>query len=77
MYIRQSLFGNSSALDEAEPPSLNDDGLFSLPEWQEISACVHSRVNDHGSFSIIRIWKNPRANVPLPDTVSERLALAG
>ena len=77
LYINQALFGDASAFDESRQPFLHGDGLYSLAGWQEISACAHSRVNSDGRLSIVQIWKNPRANVTLPDSVSERLAAAG
>ncbi len=77
VYIKQALFGDASGFDYSSQPSLHDDGLYALNEWQEVSACAYSRVNSDGTFSIVQIWKNPRANVVLPDTVAERLATAG
>jgi hypothetical protein len=77
VYIRQALFGDASAFDETTQPNLHADGLYALPEWQEISACAYSRVNPDGVFSVVQIWRNPSANAPLPDTIAQRLALAG
>lgn len=77
LYIKQALFGDASAFDESTQPFLHADGLYSLAGWQEISACAHSRVNSDGRLSIVQIWKNPRANVVLPDSVSMRLTAAG
>ncbi len=76
VYIKQSLFGDASGFDESSQPPLHDDGLYALTEWQEISACSHSRVNPDGTLSIVQIWKNPRATVLLPESLAERLALA-
>lgn len=77
VYIKQALFGDASTFDESSQPSVHDDGLYALGEWQEISACAHSRVNIDDRLSIVQIWKNPKANVSLPDSVSQRLAVAG
>lgn len=77
VYIRQALFGDAAGFDETTQPNLHDDGLYALPEWQEISACAYSCVNQDGTFSVVQIWRNPRANAPLPDTIAQRLALAG
>ena len=77
VYIRQTLFGDASGFDESILPSIHDDGLYALSEWQKISACVHSRVDNDGTLSIVQIWKNPRANVCLADTLAEKLAVVG
>ena len=75
-YITQALFGDQAAFD-AQSPSLQADGLFSLSGWSEISACAHTRVNDNGRLSAVRIWQNPKPRVALPDHVSRALTLAG
>jgi hypothetical protein len=77
LYLKQALFGDASAFDDSSQPSLHDDGLYSLVEWQEISACAYSRVNSDGSLSIVKIWKNPKAKASLPENVSIKLAAAG
>jgi len=77
VYIKQALFVDASGFDDSSQPSLHDDGLYALSDWQEISACAYSRVNNDSTFSIVQIWKNPRANVVFPDTLVERLATAG
>lgn len=74
IYIRGALFGDVSAFDESTHPALYDDGLYALDEWQKISACAYSLVSHDGTLSIVKIWKNPRANVSLPDSICERLA---
>lgn len=76
VYIKQALFGDASGFDESGELPLYDDGLFTLAEWQEISACAHSRVNTDGTLSIVQIWRNPKANVSLPDNVLKRLVVA-
>ena len=73
MYIRLALLGHSAAFDESAEPPLGDDGLFALDTWREISACAYARVNDGGVFSIVTLWKNPRANVALPDSVRAKV----
>jgi hypothetical protein len=73
LYIRQALFGDKSSFDESSQPSLYDDGLYSLSEWQKISACVYSRVNSNGTLSIVNIWKNSKAAVGIPDDVAKKL----
>jgi len=73
VYIKQVLFGDASGYDDSAHASIYQDGLYALPEWQKISACAHSRVNNDGTFSIVQIWKNPRADVCLGDSVTEKL----
>jgi len=77
VYIKQALFGDASAFDESTQPSLHADGLFTLEEWQDISACAQTRVNTDTTLSIVQIWRNLNAKVPVPDNVSERLSVAG
>ena len=87
LYIQLALFGDpniearshrreiASALERSVRPTLHD-GLYSLPEWQTISACAHVRVKPDGALSIERIWRNPKANVALPDSIEKKLMLA-
>ena len=75
-YVTQALFGDQAAFDNVASPSLHDDGLFSLPNWREISACAHTQVNEDGALSFVRIWQNPNARVTLPADVSRALTLA-
>lgn len=78
VYIKQALFGDASGFDESSSqPPLHDDGLYALSEWQELSACALARVNNDGTLSIVQIWRNPRAGVPLSDSLADKLALAG
>lgn len=77
VYIKQALFGDASGFDESPNPQVNDDGLFRLSEWREVTACAHSRVNEDGSLSIVQVWRNPNANAVLPEDVLQRIASAG
>jgi hypothetical protein len=72
VYIKQVLFGDAAGFDDSTHPSPYQDGLYALPEWQKISACVHSRVKDDGAFSVVQIWKNPKANVCLADSLDKK-----
>ncbi|MBI4247314.1 MAG: hypothetical protein HY614_09005 [Candidatus Rokubacteria bacterium] len=76
-YITQALFGGQAVFDAPQSPSLQGDGLFALSSWSEISACAHTRVNDNGGLSVVRIWQNPKPRVALPDHVSRALTFAG
>jgi hypothetical protein len=75
VYIQQALFGDASGIGRgSDELPVNDDGLFARSGWEEISACAYSQVNpDDGSVSVVHIWRNPKANVPLADHVRERL----
>lgn len=73
MYIRQALFGEKTSFDKSSPPPLYDDGLYSLLEWQKISACVYSRMNEDGTLSIVNLWSNPNAAICIPDNVIKKL----
>jgi hypothetical protein len=75
MYIQQALFGDTSAFEKLDDLSLRDDGLFALTDWQKVSACAQARVNVDGKISIVQIWKNPNANISVPDSVSNRLKI--
>lgn len=77
MYIKQVLFGDKSSFDESSQPLLYEDGLYSLLEWQRISACVYSRVDNDGTLSIVNIWKNPNSAISIPDNVALKLKEAG
>jgi len=75
MYIKQALFGDKSAFVGAL--HLYEDGLYSLQDWRNISACAYSKVKDDGSLSIEKIWENPNAFVPIPEIVKKRLEKIG
>ena len=72
-YITQALFGDQAGVGSPQSPFLQDDRLFSLSSWRTISACAHTRVNEDGVLSVVRIWPNPNAQVLLPDHVSTAL----
>ena len=72
IYIKQALFGDNSAYDQ-DSSRLYEDGLYSLHDWQNISACAYSRVKDDGSLSITEIWSNPNPNAPIPDVLIMQL----
>jgi hypothetical protein len=76
LYIKQALFGDNSFLDKLDQPLLHEDGLYSLQEWQTISACIYSRVNKDGSLSFDKIWKNPNALVCLQDNIVQKIKKA-
>lgn len=77
LYIKQALFGDASGFDESPVPQLHNDGLFYLSEWREVTACAHSRANEDGSMSIVKVWRNPNADAVLPEAVFQRIASVG
>jgi len=76
VYIRQALYGDASWSNELDNVVLHDDGLYALSDWRAISACAHCQVKCDGSLFIGKIWRNPMAKVPVPNIVSDRLAVA-
>ena len=77
MYMKQALFGDVSGLAASDEPALHEDGLFTLNEWRTVTACAHAQVDPEGKLSVVRIWRNPQANVLLPENVREGLLAAG
>lgn len=73
LYIPQALYGDDSSFKDSSPMCLQDDGLYAIEEWKNISGCCHSQVSSDGTFSILAIWKNPRATVSIPEEVSNKL----
>ena len=67
-YVRQALFGDFNFLKN--DCSLENDGLFAMEEWHNVSACCLSNINlDSGEVFFPYIWENPRACVPIPQPV--------
>jgi hypothetical protein len=74
--LEQALFGwREDRLRPASPESgpQKEAGLFAHEEWRDISGCCLCRVRD-GEVRVLRIWENPRANVPLPLLVHSALS---
>lgn len=72
-YFIQALFGDSNFYQTDSNYTLENDGLFSIYEWQNISACCLSRVNSDSKVVFPFLWKNPRANIELPEVVYNEL----
>ncbi len=68
-YITQALFGDSNFFQTDSDFVLEMEGLFSINEWQNISACCLCRVNTDSKVVFPFLWKNPRANIELPESV--------
>ncbi len=72
-YITQVLFGDNNFFQTDSDYTLEKDGLFSIDEWQNISACCLSRVNPDSKVVFPFLWKNPRASIKLPEVVYNEL----
>lgn len=72
-YLTQALFGDSNFSETDSGFILQGDGLFSLDDWQNISACCLCRVNPDSKVDFTFFWKNPRANIELPEPVYTEL----
>lgn len=72
-YITQALFGDSNFFETIPDYTLEKEGLFSIDEWQNISACCLVRVNPDSKVVFPFLWKNPRACIELPESVFIKL----
>ncbi len=72
-YFTQALFGDSNFFKMDSGFVLESDGLFSLDDWKNISACCLCRVNQDSKAGFIFFWKNPRADIELPEVVRKEL----
>lgn len=73
-YITQALFGDSNFFRTEDDFVLEADGLFSIDEWRNISACCLARVNMDSKVIYPFIWKNPGALTKVPKAVLEALS---
>lgn len=71
-YLRQALFGNANFFATGDDLKLGPDGLFSVEEWRNISACYLARATESGVIFPFG-WKNPRALSGIPKCVLEAL----
>ena len=58
-YITQALFGDSAFHQTDSDYRLEIDGLFSVDEWQNISACCLARVNPEAKVSLCGYMGKP------------------
>jgi len=72
-YIAQALFGDSAFHQNDSVYRLEREGLFSVDEWRNVSACCLARVNPEAKVVFPVIWENPRAWAALPQVVSIEL----
>lgn len=70
-YIQQALLGDNASFENHESACANEDGLYALKEWKNISGCCYSCIKDNGILSILNIYKNPNANAQIPEQVSK------
>jgi len=72
-YLTQALFGDSNFFKTDSGFVLESDGLFFLDDWRNISACCLCRVNQDSNADFIFFWKNPRADIELPEVIRKEL----
>jgi hypothetical protein len=72
-YLTQTFFGDSNFFKTKSDFVLEDDGLFSLDEWKNISACCLCHVNPDSKVVFKFFWKNPRAEIALPEIICKEL----
>ncbi|MBM4333346.1 MAG: hypothetical protein FJ117_19355 [Deltaproteobacteria bacterium] len=76
-YLTQALFGDSNFFTTGDDFVLEADGLFSVEQWRNISACYLARVNPVNPEARVIFpfaWKNPRALSEIPKPVLEALS---
>jgi hypothetical protein len=71
----QALFGDSNFFNTGDNISLEPDGLFSIKEWHNISACCLARIDADSKVIYPFIWKNPRALSEIPERVLDALGV--
>jgi hypothetical protein len=75
-YMSQTLFGDSNCFSNEDKCELKPDGLFSLKEWKNISACFLARLDEESRIIFSCYWKNPNALSKMPDIVLNALLQA-
>jgi len=69
--IHQALYGGAFF---AAGSKLQNDGLFTIKEWTNISGCAYTQIElEDGTLSIRKFWKNPRARTPITKDVKTKL----
>jgi len=74
-YLTQAFFGDSNFFKTNSDFVLEDEGLFSIDDWKNISACYLCRVNPDSTVVFASFWKNPRAEIELPEIISKELKM--
>jgi hypothetical protein len=73
LYICKALFGDKGCTVNGNEIALENDGLFSIKEWHNISGCAYTQVNTDGTLSVIKLWPNPNAKTLIPADVIKEL----
>ncbi len=72
-YLTQAFFGDANFFNDEESLVLKSDGLFYLNEWRNISMCCLARFIPEIGVTFPSMWKNPRAQLEMPASVSEAI----
>jgi hypothetical protein len=69
-YLTQAFFGDANFFNDGESLVLESDGLFHLNEWRNISMCCLASIIPEIGVTFPSMWKNPRAQLEMPASVS-------
>lgn len=72
-YVTQTLLGDSNYFNKKNDFVLEQDGLFSMDEWCNVSACCLAQCNPESKIILPFAWKNPRALSEIPNSVLQVL----
>lgn len=72
-YLTQAFFGDSNFFNDEGQLVLESDGLFYLNEWRNISMCCLARFIPEIGVIFPSMWKNPRAQLGMPASVSDAI----
>lgn len=72
-YLTQTFFGDANFFNDGEPFVLESDGLFYLKEWSVVSGCWLARFLPEIGLIFPSMWKNPRAQLEIPEPVLEAI----
>jgi len=76
VYMVQALFGDAN-FRPANGYCLQNDSLFALPEWRNISLCCLVSVMENQEVGFLRRWENPNACLKTPPEVLQMLEAPG
>jgi hypothetical protein len=74
-FITQTLLGDSNFFRTQDNFVLEADGLFSIDEWRNISACCLAYANPDSEVIYLFAWENPLSLTEIPKRVLESLKL--
>lgn len=72
-YLAQAFFGDANFFNDDKSLVLESDGLFSLNEWRNISACCLASFIPEIGVIFPSMWKNPRAQLEIPGSVLDAI----